>query len=65
MKKKKSKERKVYPESSHKRQHVCLTPKQVKTILSSLRSTAGLRSTEGEREYHRKVMAEIERQVAV
>lgn len=45
-----------------KTQPVLLTPKQIKTIISSLRSTSGTRSTEKERAYMRKIIKQIDEQ---
>lgn len=42
------------------RVHVCLTPKQIKAVMSSLHSTIGLRSTEKERAYLRKIFKKFE-----
>ena len=49
--------------NSHKRKIIILTPKQVKWLLSSLKSTAGLRALEKDREYLRKIGRQIEEQV--
>lgn len=40
-----------------------LTQKQIRSMISSLRSTSGLRSTERERMYLRKIIKQIEEQL--
>ncbi len=42
--------------------YITLTPKQIRTLISSLRSTAGIRSKESEREYLRQLTKKIEEQ---
>ncbi len=49
--------------NSHRRQILCLTPKQVIALVSSLRSTAGLRS-EKDRLYFNKIIDAIKEQTA-
>lgn len=44
------------------KKRLVLTPKQVKMLLSSLRSTADIRGTEKDRAYLRKMVKDIEEQ---
>lgn len=46
-----------------KLKRLVLTPKQVAMLLSSLRSTAGIRSLEKDRAYLRKIIKTIEGQL--
>lgn len=48
--------------NSAQRQRLVLTPKQVRFLLSSLKSTSSLRGTEKERAYLRKIIKDIEEQ---
>lgn len=48
--------------NAHLRHHICLTPKQMNAIISSLRSTATLRSTEKERAYLRQIIKKLHTQ---
>lgn len=49
---------------STRKRVIALTPKQIRVLLSALRSTASLRTLEKDREYLRKISKEIERQDA-
>lgn len=48
--------------NSKLKKRLVLTPKQVQALLSSLKSTAGLRSLEKDRLYLHKIIREIEEQ---